>query len=147
MSTKGIQKVYKRYTSSIHQGRADIPPEQNMFSLENSPNLRTSILRTPALKCCQTRDLIYGLSLRCVCVCVGRPIRPPSHAGTMRKPSLQSRPIPATAKTPEQNMFSLLTFGSLKFGFPERTFTRPCKKNNIRGPYYEESTQKKQHYI
>ena len=39
--------------------------------------------------------------------------------------------IPATAKTPEQNMFSLLTFGSLKFGFPERTFTRPCKKNNI----------------
>ena len=42
------QKVYKRYTSSIHQGRADIPPEQNMFSLENSPNLRTSILRTPA---------------------------------------------------------------------------------------------------
>jgi hypothetical protein len=27
----------------------------------------------------------------CVCVCVGRPIRPPSHAGTMRKPSLQCR--------------------------------------------------------
>ena len=28
--------------------QGSIPPEQNMFSLENSPNLRTSILRTPA---------------------------------------------------------------------------------------------------
>jgi hypothetical protein len=57
----------------------------------------------------QTRDLIYGCNVGsaaldqaeavitkqtktvCVCVCVGRPIRPPSHAGTMRKPSLQCR--------------------------------------------------------
>ena len=37
----------------------------------NHQNLHTTHSRK--LKCCQTRDLICGLNLRCVCVCVGRP--------------------------------------------------------------------------
>jgi len=40
-------------------------------------------------------------------------------------------------------MFSLLTFGSLKFGFPERTFTRPCKKTTLGAPITKKVRKKK----
>ena len=64
---KEVASIFVNFVNHFAAHKSTLGVLNRASIFVNHQNLHTTHSRK--LKCCQTRDLIYGLNLRCVCVC------------------------------------------------------------------------------